>query len=766
MKAGNYRHRGWAATVGLSAVLFLIVALLSSVPIVRESQLRLTDTFFRVAPSEHQRSPVVVVSIDDQSLQQYGRWPWSRELLVEITNQLAKAGAGPIGLDILLSEPQSREADRDLADAFRRAGRVVIVDKLANLAGGPQWVEPVAVFAEAATVGHAQAVLDMDSICRRFPPRELTLNGSRWAFAVEVARKVDPQRALAFLQAYGIPASDEAADANIAKPLLVRIPFRRDRFDMIPASRILSGFDPALVRGRPVLVGFGPTEIGDRLSTPLSAELPTPGIEVHAQILDSILTGRRLFDTPLWMSALVLLVTCAVAVLCFRKPRGPALIAVMVVALCAVMYGLCVAAFLLSSRFPPVGAMMLATVLAPSLVYTAEFVVVERSLNRQLRSLRAWLAIRREIPARRDPDLSWRLELLQTLQSELGSLYELHKALLESTQDLVAIFDASGNLLLKNERFSTAFQIPAETGWSLRQVREQLVPSEEAPPVRNGDLEEGEVHLDGQLYSLRVAPLPSTTVSPSGGTIVTLTNLRTRVERDRARAEALGFITHELRTPLASIHGYAEMMMRNPSEATDEGAAETIFRETKRLLALISSYLDVLRLDAGAKPLATHVIDMEGLVSQVFDILQPLAVQAGMKLVLDIPEPITLEGDAPLITGAVLNLVSNAIKYGQPGTEIRVSCSQQAHEVVASVYNIGQPIREEDIPKLFDPYYRTSKAQTSKPGWGLGLAFVKRIVEKHGGSVKVSKGENGTVFEMHLPVESNMEATIAARSTS
>jgi signal transduction histidine kinase len=247
---------------------------------------------------------------------------------------------------------------------------------------------------------------------------------------------------------------------------------------------------------------------------------------------------------------------------------------------------------------------------------------------------------------------------------------------------------------------------------------------------------------------------------------VTLTNLRTRVERDRARAEALGFITHELRTPLASIHGFSEMMMRDPVAATDEGAAETIFRETKRLLALISSYLDVLRLDAGAKPLATHVIDLESLVSQVFDILQPLASQAGMKLVLDSPEPITLEGDAPLITGAVLNLVSNAIKYGQPGTEIRVTCAQQAHEVVTSVYNIGQPIGEEDISRLFDPYYRTTKAETSKPGWGLGLAFVKRIVEKHGGSVKVSRGENGTVFEMHLPAETSMEATVVARSTS
>ena len=260
--------------------------------------------------------------------------------------------------------------------------------------------------------------------------------------------------------------------------------------------------------------------------------------------------------------------------------------------------------------------------------------------------------------------------------------------------------------------------------------------------------------------------MPPTTLSPGGGAILTLSNLRTRVERDRARAEALGFITHELRTPLASIHGFADMIRRDPAGAETEAAAETIFLETKRLLALISSYLDVLRLDAGAKPLTTHVIDLESLVAQVFDILHPLAAQAGMQLIVDIKDPVTLMGDAPLVTGAILNLVSNAIKYGQPGTEIRVTCVQSAADVIATVHNIGQAISEADIPRLFDPYYRATKVEVVKSGWGLGLAFVKRIVEKHGGSVKVSSEKGRTAFEIRLPAESAAETSAAARSTS
>jgi signal transduction histidine kinase/CHASE2 domain-containing sensor protein len=767
MKSGSPKSRGWIESIGLSLILSLLVGLLSSIPLVREWQARLADTFFRLVPPPKPRSKVVVVSIDDQSLQQYGRWPWSRELLARLTTSLAQAGAGPIGLDILLSEPQSPAADRALASAFDAAQRVVIVDKIGSLPEGPHWIEPLPAFVHSTALGHAHAVLDVDSICRRFPPRQLTLDGPRWAFAIEVARKADPQRTSTFLAAYGIPLSEDSLAVSIAKPVLVPIAFRRDGFDIIPASRILAGFDPALVRGRPVLVGFGPTEIGDRLSTPLSAELPVPGIEVHAQILDSILTGRMLHATPLWFAALVLLATGMAAVTAFHRSHSLALIGILVLAMSAAVYGICFAVFVLTSRFTPIGPMMLAVILAPSLVYTAEFVAVERSLTRQLRSLRSWLSLRaREIPVQEKGDLSWRLELLQSLQTELGSLYELHKALLESTQDLVAIFDSAGNLLLKNTPFSAALQLAPESRLKLEQLRGRWIASQDAPPVSNGNVEEGEVYVDDQLYSLRIAALPPTALSPRGGSIVTLTNLRTRVERDRARAEALGFITHELRTPLASIHGFANMLMHDPVSASAEGAAETIYRETNRLLALISSYLDVLRLDAGAKPLTIYIIDLESLVLQVFDILQPMAIAAGMKLISDIKQSVTLAADAPLITGAILNLVSNAIKYGQAGTDIRVSCSQHSHEVVIRVHNVGQPIAQEEIPRLFDPFYRAAKVETSKTGWGLGLAFVKRIAEKHGGSVAVSSQPTGTVFEIHLPAESELQVTSTAGGTT
>src|SRR5579862_5549101 len=751
------RKQEWLQTVSLAVLLFLVVVLLSTtIPAVRDWQLRFNDSFFRLSPVPKPRSRVVLVLIDDESLNRFGRWPWSRTLLAKLTNNLNAAGASVIGLDILLSEPQTADADKSLQEALQ-SSRAVIVDKISAFADGPRWLEPIPQFAAAAAaVGHAQAPLDRDSVCRTYPARELSLDGSRWAFGVEVARRADPGRTTAFLAAYGIPSIDNAGSVTTAKPVLIPIAFRRDGFDIISAQTVLDGLNPELVQSRPVLVGFGTTEIGDRLNTPLHPEFPTPGVEVNAQIVDGILTGRTLRQIPPWGWAVVLLATCMASVLVFRKWRGAAAFVAVLVA-GAGTYATALAFFIFGSRILPAGSMMLSVLVAPLLVYTSDFVRVERSVTQQLLGLRSWLALRgKDGPAREKSDLSWRLELLQQLQTELGSLYELHKTLLESTQDLVAIFDEHGRLLLRNQAFAGAFQLEDDSRLTLEHVRSEWVVNDEAPLTQVDQVEEGEVTVDRELYSVRIAPLPPTKISPGGGTIVTLTSLRTRVERDRARSEALGFITHELRTPLVSIQGFADLMMQYPESPACAQAPETIFRESKRLLALINSYLDVLRLDAGARPIRFEAVKLEEAVRQAFDILQPQAAAAGARLTFESGESYEITGDATLIGGAVLNLVSNAIKYGKAGTEVMVQCQRQGDEMVLTVRNQGEPVPPEELPRLFDTYYRGSAAPAGAPGWGLGLAFVKRIAEKHGGSVRVESQTGGTAFEIRLPARTEV----------
>jgi CHASE2 domain-containing sensor protein/signal transduction histidine kinase len=759
MKTARPGRRTWIQAAGLVGLLFALVFVLSTIPLIRDWQMRIADSFFRLAPSAQGQPRVVVVTIDDESLQQYGRWPWSRTLLAKLADTLAHDGATVVGLDILLSEPQSTLADKTLQEALQRSP-TVIVDKIASYPDGPQWIEPLPAFAQAAAaIGHAQAPLDADSICRRYPARELTLDGTRWAFAVEVARRMDAKATRDYLASY-LLHEDSTTPVITAKPDLIPIPFQRGAFSTVSARKILEGIDAAGIRGKAVLVGFGTTEIGDRLSTPLHPEFPTPGVEVHAQILDGILSGRSLHRVSAWLDVGLLLITCSLAVAVFRTWRGSPAVAVFAVMAIAV-YATGFLALVLGSRILPVGSMLLAVILAPLLVYTADFVLVERSVTQQLIGLKSWLALRgKEAGPREREDLTWRLNLLEQLQAELGALYELHNTLLESTQDLVALFDEEGKLLLENRAFANAYGLHPKSSFTLDQAKSRWVANDTSHVEESEELE---ITLNQELYSVRVTPLPPTNLSPKGGTIVTLMSLKTRVERDRARAESLGFITHELRTPLASIQGFAELMMSYPDSPVCAAAPETIFRESKRLLALISSYLDVLRLDAGAKAVSPSRVELPDIIRQVFDILQPLASAAAMRLVLEPGEGGTVTGDSALISGAVLNLVSNAIKYGQPGSDIRVRCFRDNEEVIISVHNMGKPVDPEEMARLFEPYFRASNAEKSKTGWGLGLAFVKRIAEKHGGSVRAESHQSGTLFEIRLPA--GLQPAVAAKET-
>lgn len=748
MKPAITTKPGWLRTVLPAAILFLLVSLLSIVPVVHEFELRLSDSFFRTAP-ELKPSPVVLVLIDDQSLKSYGRWPWSRTLVGELVHQIDRAGAQTIGLDILFAEPQSPAADDALAGTMRESRSVVLTDKIASYPDGPRWAEPIPVLGDAAAgVGHSQAVLDDDGVCRRFPLVELTLDGQREAFALVMARRVSPSAAERFLTAYPVAVRNGQETVVAAAPVLAPVSYRRGGFETISAAEVLEGRNLDVLKGRPVLVGFGATEIADRLSTPLSGQLPTSGVEIHAQILDSIVTGRVLRDLPVWANSLLVLLACVGAISLFRNRHGWSIVG-LGIAFGAISYfvGWCV--FVLQSRIPPIGPTMLAAVFAPVVVYGAELVTVQRSVCEQMTRLRDWLLEHRRLELTQDSDdITQNINLLQELQTQLGALYELHKKLLEATHEAIAIFDSQGLLILQNRAFTALFcSRPQVTRVEDLKTLFQWVDEQ---PSTNAGCREGEAHVSGELFNVREVPLLSTTLSPQGGTIWILGSLQTREERDRSRAEVLGFITHELRTPLTAIQGFSELMMRFPNSPQNATAPETIFRESKRLLALVHSYLDVLRLDAGARPPAMEELSVQDVVQQVFEVIRPIAAASGMSLTC-VGTYSSIFGDPALVNGAILNVVSNAIKYGAKGTEIEVRCKENDEDVVIAVHNFGRPISASELPNLFSSYYRSPGAADRAPGWGLGLAFVKRIVEKHGGRISVNSDQDGTTFHMHFP---------------
>jgi signal transduction histidine kinase/CHASE2 domain-containing sensor protein len=768
----------------LNVVLLSVVGLLSLSYPVEELGRRTADMYFRLRGSLGTSSNVAMVLIDDASLERYGRWPWKRSLLAQVVRATSAEQPKVLGLDILLSEAGVESDDRELARALKDAGNTVVVAKISNSPQGRLWVEPIPLFTQnAVSVGHAQAALSPDSICRSIPVRELSLDGPRWAFALEVVRVAN-----------GAPIEDDGHELRIGKrriptiqnsshdgiagletesPRFLPINYRGQispgestpPFSAVSVTDLLEGKAGGQLHGKTVLIGFGSTEIADRIATPVSDRLPMPGVEIHANLVDAILGGRSLRPLNGWIQFVFLFafsLSATWVVLRWRVWRG-------LLALAALLAGGLAASYLAFSRLHllvEAGPFLCAGFLAGPLAQLQNIVLVDRGLTQSLRQLQLVLkttdptteeSLPAALRAENRPavgDLHWKVDLLRQLQAELSSLYAFDQTLLGAMQEGLAVFSSDGRLIFRNPRWESFCE---KQGWRAGASLDDLAASLGEP--RWSDIRKSlalpamwldtEVHLGKGLWQLRAVRLKSSSLA----IMVVVTDQTARLERDRARAEALGFVTHELRTPLVSIQGFAEYLLRYSKERASSEAAATIFQESGRLVAMINTYLDVLRLEAGARPMRREAIQIGDTVRQVARVIQPIAQASEIKVKTEIAADIpALQGDPHLIEGALLNLVSNAIKYSARGSDVKLRAMAEENDVVLEVWNPGPVIPAEDLVHLFEPFYRKGEQEGTARGWGLGLAFVKRIAEQHGGKAEArSEPRIGTFFRIRLP---------------
>jgi signal transduction histidine kinase len=222
-----------------------------------------------------------------------------------------------------------------------------------------------------------------------------------------------------------------------------------------------------------------------------------------------------------------------------------------------------------------------------------------------------------------------------------------------------------------------------------------------------------------------------------------------------AQSDLISEFVHELRTPLASLNTAAHLL-HNPKipEEQKEDLVEAIQSETTRLSSLATSFLDIARLESGRTQFQFKQIDLVSLLEECAGLMQAQARETGLKLqVVAPPEISPIQGDADKIKQAILNLVSNAIKYNRPNGQIILAVESGENEVTIIVKDSGIGISEEHMERLFTKFYRVPGSEQHAQGTGLGLSIVKRIVEGHGGDIHVEsvQGE-GTTFKIRLPL--------------
>ena len=225
-------------------------------------------------------------------------------------------------------------------------------------------------------------------------------------------------------------------------------------------------------------------------------------------------------------------------------------------------------------------------------------------------------------------------------------------------------------------------------------------------------------------------------------------------EAERSKNELITNIAHDLRTPLTSIIGYLELLSMKtdiPAETRKE-YLNVAYTKSRKLQQLIEDLFGLTKLNYGKIAMKVSRVDIVKLLSQVMDEFYPNFQSAGLAfgLTSDVSS-FMINADGNLLARLFDNLINNAIKYGSDGKRIDVRIETGPEEAVVSVINYGKVIPAEEIPYLFDKFYRVEQSRSVKTGGtGLGLAIAKNIVDMHQGSITAESDLHGTRFIVRL----------------
>jgi signal transduction histidine kinase len=647
------------------------------------------DLLLRASTSGDDREvPVVAILIDDEAVQRFGPLPWSRARLAELVLSTSSSGARGVALDLILAESTDPEADQALADAL--AGLPVTIAAAFERDGS--WLLPSEVLGGASMAAHAYGEVGPDGVVRTISATKQGLGLSLPALSLAAARFLRPELAIT-------PGAELRPEF---RPAPQHIP------SLSAASILDESFAAKEITGRVVFVGISATGAGDQFVVPTGPRhAPVPGVLAHASATISIAQERLLrVPGPWWSLAAALLL--AVGIQLIRDRRG----AFDLAAFAAVATGLIMLA-MVAVRFGllliPVTSLLTVAVVSALLRETAESQSARRESGLLLKAMLEHVGA---TPSTVPRTAAGRLDALRRLQDRVLEEDATRRALLTDMDEGVVLWDVNGEVVLANPA--------AERLWGgMPELTEITQNSDPTDPLV---LSRGPLEL-----------------------AVGVTDL------GRGHLAILRDISHELKTPLASIAGFGESLERYELSVEEQRRVASLIQgEAHRLREMVTVFLDLEQLGGGQWDSATEAVDLGCQVAARLEVLDAAAGAREITITPSIAEGCRIHAVPALLDRVVDNLVGNAIKYTEAGDEIEVEVLQSDNHVRMVVRDHGPGIPKDGLPHLFDRFYRLPG--TEGTGAGLGLALVKEVVDWHGGCITIdSEMGVGSAFTVSLP---------------
>lgn len=359
------------------------------------------------------------------------------------------------------------------------------------------------------------------------------------------------------------------------------------------------------------------------------------------------------------------------------------------------------------------------------------------------------------------------LEQLFDRQRELDSRIAENAAgtrtIFSAMQDGLLVVDTQHRITLLNETCRALFRVAADyVGQPLLEVmRQPDIDRLIGQALSTGAAQQCEltVHDPNDSSARRMelgAVLMKNDAGVATGVVVLFHDVTRLREADEIRRDFVANVSHELRTPLSILRGYIETLLDSPATSRDElkrilGVME---RHSKRLALLVDDLLTLAEMESSDARLTLSNVRIDDLFLTVSRDWEKRIAEKQLKIAVNLmPGVSMIRADETRLQEILYNLLDNAVKYSSPGDEIRLSAEQNGEFVILNVSDTGIGIGKEDLPRIFERFYRVDKARSRElGGTGLGLAIVKHIAQLHGGKVEAeSELENGTTIRVYLP---------------
>jgi two-component system, OmpR family, phosphate regulon sensor histidine kinase PhoR len=354
------------------------------------------------------------------------------------------------------------------------------------------------------------------------------------------------------------------------------------------------------------------------------------------------------------------------------------------------------------------------------------------------------------------------LKLDQTIRA-LTEERNQSAAILASMEEGVAVIDTAQRIIYCNRAFCRAADIqekPVEGRPAVELIHNADLLSLIQKTLSGNAIIRGEVVVGSvRTRSFDVTSAPVSSDGSVTGAVMVLHDISEIRRLERARRDFAANISHEFRTPLTAIQGFAETLLEGALDdsVNSRRFIQIIQDNALRLGRLTEDLLKLAQIEAGQLQLEMQPIAIAGVIESCIETVRVKADQKGLSIETEIPPDLPLlHGDFRAVQEILLNLLDNAIRYSSPGGRIRISAAANGPEIALSVSDTGIGIPKAEQYRIFERFYRADAARSRESGGtGLGLSITKHLVEAHGGHIKVeSEVGCGSTFNVFLPLRS------------